>query len=228
MSTRRFLSPFVIACALVVLSLAAGCSADRFNDAGCASDSECRLGRICNAGLCVDPGSVSHTMGPDAGADADTNPDADAGPTTDGGDARADTRPDVSAFIGTWNMTASGTVTEVNGQTHDLNNQQMFVTISEGVDSNLIIDMQDGHGFCPIKANVDGPSHFTILDSPCDLSQNGQTAHYSDLGGDGQVDANGVLFFSYRGSMQADIPNGPAMQARFDTRFRGTQVQATP
>ncbi len=229
MNTRCLPSLLAVASVVALVSLAAGCTSDRFNDAGCASDSECRVGRLCYEGTCLDPSVAHHYMSPDAGSDTDTDatPAVDVGNGTDGGDAS--TTSDVTAFIGMWDMRVSGTVNPDGQDPQNVDNQQVMVNISRGTGSTLLIDIQGADSFCTVHAQVSRPGHFVLLDQPCTSSQNGSTARYSNISGTGILSDQGVLTFEYDAILnvsQANDPSGSNMTARFNLTFRGQRAVA--
>ncbi|QDG49679.1 hypothetical protein FIV42_02665 [Persicimonas caeni] len=54
----------LLAVGLFFVVSAAGCGPDRFNGAGCTSDDDCRLGRVCAEGMCVDPSTLDQFIDP--------------------------------------------------------------------------------------------------------------------------------------------------------------------
>jgi hypothetical protein len=186
-----------------LLALAAGCQADRFNDGGCESDGQCRSDRVCHVGRCLAPDQLDQSQ-TDAGVDVD--------------------QAGAAQFLGRWDTTVSGRVTEPNGQVSDIEPDTQIVEIREGQDSDLIIEMVDAQGFCELPANLSADG-FDLVDESCTLTDGGQTVTYDDITGSGRIDADGELTFNMNANIEFDMVDAPGAVIEIELTFAGPRLQ---
>lgn len=143
---------------IAVFALLSACSQDRFSDAGCESDSDCRGERVCQQGICVGEGAVE----PDA-ADQDTSPDA---MMQDIGNDDA-----IEAFLGDWELDSELRVLDQNGEViNGPENQTLQMTISESRDADLRLEIRELEG-CNITADL-RPQGTDFVVNPVDCEEN--------------------------------------------------------
>ncbi|QDG49680.1 hypothetical protein FIV42_02670 [Persicimonas caeni] len=190
------------------LLLASGCGVDRFNDAGCVSDEECRFSRICFEGTCVDPSGVDQPVEPDAGPDADADVD----------DPEPDTPTELN-FMGQWETNATGQVTQPDGRVEEVDEDRVIVDIREGIDSDLTIRMLDAEGFCPLQARILDANSFELLDVGCISDQGDFIMTYEDVIGRGQVNQEGIFNMTLQATVVGEMEGQPAFNAYLDIAF---------
>lgn len=196
----------LLAAAALLMGLAGGCNPDRFNDVGCTADSECRLGRVCSQGVCMDPGAVDHHVEPDAGPDADTSQYADN-------------------FVGQWDMLASGRIDQSNGDVQRLEGERTPLTITEATDSgaDLLVQIGDQQGICPFKAVVTSQRSFELLDEPCEFAANNSTQRFSDVAGEGTRGPDDSLVMTFQAHVEISGQDVPEMSADMDVTMEGNR-----
>lgn len=205
------------------LLLASGCGVDRFNDVGCVSDQECRLGRTCSEGICVDPNGVDQPVEPDVGPDADADvddPEPDVGP-----DPEPDTGSDfnVEPFLGDWDlMMVEGTLTQPDGSQEPIEPQRSRITIQRGRETDLLIKPV-GAADCPYPANLTSETTFELQEHDCLVGQGNTATYYLNIEGEGSRIGTTDLDFRIAADLAPGNTDQPEPQARFEMHFEGTK-----
>jgi hypothetical protein len=203
--------------------MSSGCSADRFHNQGCTSDSECRDDRVCEQNACIALSELDRTSDedeedPEPTPDAGTDVAPDSGPDDEfnnGTGTETEEERAIQAFVGTWRTDVEGTMRSADGTVSEppiASSLLVEITHTEGMDLMIEID----HSLiCPLEASVRvGPS-FELTTEECRAVDGSMTMTYSNIAGRGTLQGNGDLYFNF------------TSQAAFGSNTSGYDLQLT-
>jgi hypothetical protein len=182
---------FAVGSILMVLA-SSGCSADRFQDSGCASDLECRSDRVCEQNRCIPLTQIDHPsedeQDPDAGPDV--LPDVE-------GDEPDEHENAISQLVGTWETEVSGTMSgSGGGSIPPPTPSTLMVEITRGQESDVEIEV-DFSLLCPLEATVRSEPTFSVSTQECDAGSDSVAISYDNIVSQGSIDAQGELNFDF-------------------------------